>query len=339
MTQPAFSRRIRALEEWLGAELFDRSSQPAKLTAAGEWFRDRGAGSDGAGGARSGRGARRWPRRTRPRCASPPRTPCRSPSCRVGCAASSRTTTSARCNWSPTCCALRGPDAAKPGAVRDEPRASQGTRARWMRSLPFGAGRQDVLIPVSAPEARGRRVTTLARSAAVAVPVLQYSEESGLGRILRDVRGRGSNPCPSRSSSRRTWPRCCGPWRWTVGAWRGCRERWWKTTSCRPAVSPRQARSGTFRWRSGSTATPTAGQGRQRILECRHRRVMPSIVAAPLFYDVGPAESAATTAPPRIAGTRLSNAEDCSGPEAPIRDLRRLSFAHDVALAVRCHPC
>ena len=28
MTQPAFSRRVRALEEWLGAELFDRSEQP-----------------------------------------------------------------------------------------------------------------------------------------------------------------------------------------------------------------------------------------------------------------------------------------------------------------------
>lgn len=39
MTQPAFSRRVRALEEWLGADLFDRSSQPARLTAAGEWFR------------------------------------------------------------------------------------------------------------------------------------------------------------------------------------------------------------------------------------------------------------------------------------------------------------
>jgi DNA-binding transcriptional LysR family regulator len=39
MTQPAFSRRVRALEEWLGTELFDRSAQPARLTAAGEWFR------------------------------------------------------------------------------------------------------------------------------------------------------------------------------------------------------------------------------------------------------------------------------------------------------------
>lgn len=38
MTQPAFSRRIRALEDWLGAPLFDRSSQPARLTATGEWF-------------------------------------------------------------------------------------------------------------------------------------------------------------------------------------------------------------------------------------------------------------------------------------------------------------
>jgi DNA-binding transcriptional LysR family regulator len=39
MTQPAFSRRVRALEEWLGTDLFDRSMQPARLTAAGEWFR------------------------------------------------------------------------------------------------------------------------------------------------------------------------------------------------------------------------------------------------------------------------------------------------------------
>lgn len=39
MTQPAFSRRVRALEEWLGTELFDRSTQPAQLTEAGRWFR------------------------------------------------------------------------------------------------------------------------------------------------------------------------------------------------------------------------------------------------------------------------------------------------------------
>lgn len=38
-TQPAFSRRIKALEEWVGASLFDRSKQPISLTPAGEQFR------------------------------------------------------------------------------------------------------------------------------------------------------------------------------------------------------------------------------------------------------------------------------------------------------------
>jgi DNA-binding transcriptional LysR family regulator len=37
-TQPAFSRRIRALEEWVGAALFDRDSAPVRLTEAGERF-------------------------------------------------------------------------------------------------------------------------------------------------------------------------------------------------------------------------------------------------------------------------------------------------------------
>jgi DNA-binding transcriptional LysR family regulator len=38
-SQPAFSRRVRALEEWIGASLVDRSTQPARLTEVGEWFR------------------------------------------------------------------------------------------------------------------------------------------------------------------------------------------------------------------------------------------------------------------------------------------------------------
>jgi LysR family transcriptional regulator, hypochlorite-specific transcription factor HypT len=38
-TQPAFSRRIRALEQWLGATLVDRSKQPVSLTPAGKEFR------------------------------------------------------------------------------------------------------------------------------------------------------------------------------------------------------------------------------------------------------------------------------------------------------------
>ncbi len=38
VTQPAFSRRIRALEEWLGAELVDRRTHQIVLTPAGKRF-------------------------------------------------------------------------------------------------------------------------------------------------------------------------------------------------------------------------------------------------------------------------------------------------------------
>ena len=36
VTQPAFSRRIQALEAWAGMDLVDRSSYPTRLTPAGE---------------------------------------------------------------------------------------------------------------------------------------------------------------------------------------------------------------------------------------------------------------------------------------------------------------
>lgn len=39
ISQPAFSRRIKTLENWVGAKLIDRSGQPAKLTNAGEVFK------------------------------------------------------------------------------------------------------------------------------------------------------------------------------------------------------------------------------------------------------------------------------------------------------------
>jgi LysR family transcriptional regulator, hypochlorite-specific transcription factor HypT len=39
VTQPAFSRRIQALETWAGIDLVDRSAYPTRLTAAGETFR------------------------------------------------------------------------------------------------------------------------------------------------------------------------------------------------------------------------------------------------------------------------------------------------------------
>ncbi len=38
IAQPAFSRHIRSLEEWVGVDLIDRSAHPAGLTAAGQRF-------------------------------------------------------------------------------------------------------------------------------------------------------------------------------------------------------------------------------------------------------------------------------------------------------------
>lgn len=39
LTQPALSRRVRALEHWVGTPLIDRSSYPTRLTPAGDTFR------------------------------------------------------------------------------------------------------------------------------------------------------------------------------------------------------------------------------------------------------------------------------------------------------------
>lgn len=44
LTQPAFSRRIKALESWVGCDLIDRSSYPTRLTPAGEIFREQAMG-------------------------------------------------------------------------------------------------------------------------------------------------------------------------------------------------------------------------------------------------------------------------------------------------------
>jgi DNA-binding transcriptional LysR family regulator len=38
ISQPAFSRRIRSLENWVGADLLDRSTYPVHLTSAGNMF-------------------------------------------------------------------------------------------------------------------------------------------------------------------------------------------------------------------------------------------------------------------------------------------------------------
>ena len=42
MTQPALTKSIKALETELGVQLFDRDTQPIRLTSAGEVFLEKG---------------------------------------------------------------------------------------------------------------------------------------------------------------------------------------------------------------------------------------------------------------------------------------------------------
>jgi DNA-binding transcriptional LysR family regulator len=112
MTQPAFSRRIRALEDWLGVPLFDRTTHPVALTETGEWFRATAQEILGR--------VARVPDEARAVAAAGSATlrfaathALSLTSCRSGCAAWNRARPSGRFSWCPTCCS-----SAKPGCSR-----------------------------------------------------------------------------------------------------------------------------------------------------------------------------------------------------------------------------
>jgi DNA-binding transcriptional LysR family regulator len=198
MTQPAFSRRVRALEEWLGADLFDRRTQPAKLTEAGEWFR---AVADEL-------------------LARVARIPGEA---RIVAEAGSQTLRIASTHalsftflprW------LRGIESATAlGPVQLVSDVLQRCEALMLQSkVQFVLGHahpqargaldsdthlsaqigQDRLIPVSAAGKGGKPQHHVGIRPASEVPVLQYTEESGLGRIVRSVVGPRLEPLPVR---------------------------------------------------------------------------------------------------------------------------------------------
>jgi DNA-binding transcriptional LysR family regulator len=57
---------------------------------------------------------------------------------------------------------------------------------------------EDLLIPVSAPGKQGKPQHQLGKRGAAEVPVLQYTSESGLGRIVRAVVGKRLEALPVR---------------------------------------------------------------------------------------------------------------------------------------------
>lgn len=187
VTQPAFGRRIKALEEWLGVELFDRSSQPVRMTSTGEWFH--GVAQDLLAQVT--------------RVPGEARAMAESTSNSLRFAATHALSFTFFPGW------LRGLEASTMGGTvqlesdmlqrcetlleqrkvqfvvcHAHAQAPGRLHAQGYPSVQIGS---DVLIPVSATNADGQALHALA-SGRSPVSLLTYSVESGLGRLLRETR-------------------------------------------------------------------------------------------------------------------------------------------------------
>ena len=190
MTQPAFSRRVRALEEWLGADLFDRSSQPAQLTEVGRWFRQVAQDLQAE--------VARIPGEARAIAEASSTT--------LRFASTHALSFTFMPRWLRT---LESQTAVGPIQLvsdvqqRCEELVLQ-SQAQFMLAHGHASVRgpldeagcpslvigTDRLIPVSAPDKNGRPVHRLAPDGKTsAVHLLSYSSASGLGRILRELKG------------------------------------------------------------------------------------------------------------------------------------------------------
>lgn len=189
MTQPAFSRRIRALEEWLGVSLFDRTTHPASLTEAGQWFR----------------GVAREILARIERIPDEARAVAETGSATLRIASTHALSLSFLPGWlrsleiQPT----MGPIQLVSDVLQQCERLMQQQRAQFLLchthrdvpnrldtlgfpSLPVGSDR---LIPVSAADRRGQPQHRLDAGRKTRIPVLAYSAESGMGRLIRSLRG------------------------------------------------------------------------------------------------------------------------------------------------------
>ncbi|MGH6627940.1 MAG: LysR substrate-binding domain-containing protein [Burkholderiaceae bacterium] len=189
MTQPAFSRRIRALEEWLGVVLFDRTTHPATLTETGLWFRT-------VADEILARVAR---------VPDEARAVADASSATLRFAATHALSLSFLPAW------LRSLESRTTiGAIQLVSDVLQQCEALMLqgrvqfllchahelvparldpsnyRSLKIGT---DALVPVTAADASGRPLHRLSKVGQGRVPVLAYSAESGLGRLVRALRG------------------------------------------------------------------------------------------------------------------------------------------------------
>lgn len=192
VSQPAFSRRIQALEAWIGTPLLVRSSRNVALTPAGELLKGRSESilREVAGARRdalevSGRGRRS-----------------------LSIAATHALSFTFFPHWisrharleetgavnlisdsMEACEALMLRGGASFLLCHHHPAAETKLSARLFESMTVG---EDALVPVCAPDRRGRARWSLARGNRGPIPYLSYDRPSGLGRILEaDWREKG----------------------------------------------------------------------------------------------------------------------------------------------------
>ncbi|VTU21864.1 Quorum-sensing regulator protein D [Variovorax sp. PBL-H6] len=189
VTQPAFSRRIRALEDWLGTTLLDRTSQPARLTEVGEWFR--------------GEAEELMERVSR--IPGEARSVAEAHSTTLRLAATHALSFTFLPRWLRTletrttlgpvqlmsdvlrqCEALMHQSKVQFVLSHTHPMTQGALEADGLLSAIVGS---DVLVPVSAADQRGDPMYSLDVPGAHPIPVLQYSTDSGIGRITRAVVG------------------------------------------------------------------------------------------------------------------------------------------------------
>ena len=190
IAQPAFSRHIRSLEEWVGVTLFDRSTHPAALTEAGRQFRP--AAEDIL---RRLALARETAREAHDAAATTLRF-----------AATHVLSLTFFPGW------LRGLESrlqlGRIQLVSDSLQACEEImlqgRAQFLlchghaavanrlepADFRFTGIDTDTLLPVTVPDKAGRPRFALPRRSGTALPVLDYSSESGLGRIVHTLLGK-----------------------------------------------------------------------------------------------------------------------------------------------------
>ena len=256
-SQPAFSRRVRALEEWIGAALVDRSTQPARLTEVGVWFQ--GVAQDLV--AR----AARLPGEAKQVAEASAST------LRIASTHALSFTFLPRWLRSLEAKLTLGPvELTSDVLARCEAQMQEGkvhfvlahAHARMHGSLDADSYLwttigDDQLVPVSSPTAKGRPLHRLEKKkpSEGSIPLLAYTDESGMGRVVRSVLGRRLEAIPCQVVFTAHLASVLRSMALDGAASRGCRARWSRRTSRRDGSCLRPTLPGMSTWRSASIAS------------------------------------------------------------------------------------